>query len=1372
MNHIYRSIWNEKTGAYVAVSENTSSAGKASSSVRGSSAGAALFALKTLSVSLMLALGANVYALPPAGTVTAGGATINTTRPGSMVINQSTQNVAINWQNFNIAAGESVQFVQPNSNSVALNRVIGSDPSSILGNLSANGKVFLINPNGILFGKGASVNVGGLVGSTLGLSDSDFMAGRYQFSGNANGAVVNQGAIAADGGYVALVGGKVDNQGSIVANRGMVALAAGSAVTLDVLGGQLLNVTVDRGALGALAQNGGLIQADGGQVMLSAQGAGSLLGSAVNNSGVIRARTLENHNGVIRLLGDTAGASVTQSGTLDASGRGAGERGGQVTVLGQHIALTGTAAIDAAGDAGGGTVLIGGNYQGKGAEAHALSTSVDSGAVVHADAVSQGNGGQIVVWSDGATTFGGTLTARGGARSGNGGLIETSGKTVVRGADAYVNTLAPQGKTGTWLLDPVNYTIALAGGDETPAQVAQSLASSNRVITATNDITVGSALTWTTPQTLELNAGHDVLINAAITASTAGSGLKLIALNDVVLNSAAAITASGSGSKVSLDAGRNIVIDGALTTDGGGSTAMRATNNIDINGALSANGGGALSLIADKTITINSAVSADGGLVTLRADNDGTGPGVSGGTVVFAGIGKVSGANTLILFNPNGYANTAAEIAAYGTKVVGALDARAWVFARAENKVYDATNGASLGFIADPRAGGDVTLVPGIATFSDKNVGVGKAVAYSGYNLGGADVARFALFGNGSGSSSANITALAIVGSINAANKVYDGKQSAVITSRSLNGVLAADAATVSYTGGSATFADQNAGNNKAVLGTGLGLTGANAGNYTVNATASTAANITPAPLTVTATDVSKVYGQTAVLTQFNATGMQNGETVGNVTENSIGAATTASVAGGPYAIVPSAAGGGTFTPSNYTINYVNGALTVTPALLMITATDASKVYGQTPTLSAFTSTALQNGETIGSVTETSTGTLATAPVPGPYPIIPSDARGGTFTPSNYAITYLNGALVVTPAPLSITANNVTKAYGETPDLSGFTSSALQNGESIGRVTGASPGAAADAAAPGPYAITPGNAAGGSFTPANYAITYIPGALVVTPAVVVPPVIVAPPVVVPPVVIDPPVVVVPPVVVPPVVEPPVVVPPVVTPPVVVPPVVVPPVVTPPVVVPPVVVPPVVTPPVVVPPVVVPPVVTPPVVVPPVVVPPVVTPPVVVPPVVVPPVVTPPVVVPPVVVPPVVTPPVVVPPVVVPPVLTPPVVVPPVVVPPVVTPPVVVVVPPVVVPPVVVIPPVLVPPRDVPPVVVPPDNVTPLPPPITTLVVVPPALPPGTPFVLPPPVPPVLPPVPVVVPPAPPVTPVQAPPAPYVPVAHPRKQDRN
>ena len=1125
MNHIYRSIWNEKTGTFAATSENASSAGKKASSPTGV-AGAAHFALKALSASLMLALGANVYALPPTGKVTAGSATITNTVPGTLVINQNTGNVVINWQSFNIAAGETVQFVQPDSNSVALNRVTGADPSSILGNLNANGKVFLVNPNGILFGKGASVNVGGLVGSTLGISDQDFMAGRYQFNGDGAGAVVNQGAIGAAGGYVALLGGQVDNQGAISAHRGTVALAAGKAITLDVLGGQLLNVTVDQGALKALVQNGGLVQADGGQVLMTAHAAGSLIASVVNNTGVIRAQTVENHNGIIRLLGDPANGQVNAGGTLDASGRGAGQTGGQVTVLGQHVAVLGK--VDVAGDAGGGTALIGGNYQGKGVEAHATSAVLGEGAGIDADAVRSGNGGKIVLWSSGDTTVNGALTARGGAAAGNGGLIETSGKRVTRGAGSTVNTLAPRGATGTWLLDPINYTIATTGGDETPAQVTLSLASTNRVITATNDITVADALTWTTAQTLELNAGHDVRVNATMTASTAGSGIKLVAGNDVALKAGAAITASANGSVIDMGAGNDIVIDGAVTADGGGSVRMSANNSI----------------------RINALVGADGGPVTLRADNDGTGPGMVGGTVIFTGTGGVSAPNTTILFNPNGYANTKTEIAAYSAKVVGALDARAWVFVQGNNKTYDGTRAATLSFRGTPSQGGDVTLAPGSATFNDKQVGVGKPIDYSGYSLGGADIATFALFDGGTGKTSGNITPLAIVGGIAAASKIYDGNNAATITSRTLAGVLAGD--TVNYSGGSATFFDANVGDGKTVTGTGLGLGGADAGNYTVNTVAVTAANITPAPLTITALDVTKMYGQVPTLSAFTSTALVNGETIGSVTETSAGRAATAPVPG-PYAIVPSAATGGTFTPSNYTITYVNGWLTVTPAPLTITALNATKVYGQTPTLSAFTSSALQNGETIGSVTETSAGTLPTAAVPGPYAIIPSAATGGTFTPSNYTINYVNGSLVVTPAPLTVTASNATKVYGETPVLTAFTSTALQNGETIGSVTATSAGTQADASAPGPYAIVASAATGGTFTPANYAITYVNGALTVSAA---------PPVTVPPVVVPP--VVVPPVVVPPVVVPPVVVPPVVVPPVVVPPVVVPPVGVPPV----------------------------------------------------------------------------------------------------------------------------------------------------------------------------------------------------------------
>ncbi|MEO8114726.1 MAG: filamentous hemagglutinin N-terminal domain-containing protein, partial [Phenylobacterium sp.] len=287
------------------------------SSVR-KSVRARLAASSALAGSLAMLLASAAYALPTAGVVSAGQATIAGTS-GGLTITQSSQNAAINWQTFNIGQGEAVQFVQPNARAVALNRVLGADPSTILGKLSANGQVFLVNPNGVLFGATSQVNVGGLVASTLNIQDADFMAGRYRFSGTGAGSVVNQGAIVADGGSVALLGAQVSNRGVISARLGAVSLAGGNAMSLDVAGDGLLNVTVDEGAVGALADNGGLIRADGGRVLMTARSAGALLRTAVNNTGVVEARTLENRNGVISLMGDMASGSVNVSGTLDAS---------------------------------------------------------------------------------------------------------------------------------------------------------------------------------------------------------------------------------------------------------------------------------------------------------------------------------------------------------------------------------------------------------------------------------------------------------------------------------------------------------------------------------------------------------------------------------------------------------------------------------------------------------------------------------------------------------------------------------------------------------------------------------------------------------------------------------------------------------------------------------------------------------------------------------------------------------------------------------------------------------------------------------------------------------------------------------------------
>ncbi|MCY7319959.1 MAG: filamentous hemagglutinin N-terminal domain-containing protein, partial [Ramlibacter sp.] len=337
------------------------------------------FALRTLAVALMLSFAASSQAGPAGGVVAAGSASIAVTGART-TITQTTQNAAINWQSFGIAAGESVQFAQPNSSSVALNRVLGANPSAIFGNLSANGKVFLINPNGVLFGAGSTVNVGGLVASTLGLSDADFMAGQYRFSSPGRGAVVNEGTIRADGGSVALLGTNVSNQGVISARLGSVVLAGGNAITLDWGGDGLLGVKVDQGAVDALVTNGGLIQADGGRVVMTTQAAGNLLSTVVNNTGVIQARTILNRAGSIMLSGDMQSGTVSAGGTLDVSGAGVGQSGGSVTLTGHHVGIF-SGHIDASGNAGGGTVLVGGDYLGKNADvpnASATYMSADS----------------------------------------------------------------------------------------------------------------------------------------------------------------------------------------------------------------------------------------------------------------------------------------------------------------------------------------------------------------------------------------------------------------------------------------------------------------------------------------------------------------------------------------------------------------------------------------------------------------------------------------------------------------------------------------------------------------------------------------------------------------------------------------------------------------------------------------------------------------------------------------------------------------------------------------------------------------------------------------------------------------------------------
>src|SRR5262249_14803510 len=172
----------------------------------------------------------------------------------------------------------------------ALNRVVGNETSVIAGALNANGRIFIVNSAGVLFTRGAQVNVGGLVASTLDISNSDFMAGNYRFSGTSSASVINRGHIhAGPGGTIALLGRTVVNDGVISARLGTVAMASGEQLTLNFGGNSLVDVTIDKGTLNALVANHRAIKADGGQVIMTAKAADEVLSAQVNNTGIVQA---------------------------------------------------------------------------------------------------------------------------------------------------------------------------------------------------------------------------------------------------------------------------------------------------------------------------------------------------------------------------------------------------------------------------------------------------------------------------------------------------------------------------------------------------------------------------------------------------------------------------------------------------------------------------------------------------------------------------------------------------------------------------------------------------------------------------------------------------------------------------------------------------------------------------------------------------------------------------------------------------------------------------------------------------------------------------------------------------------------------------
>nr|WP_302708151.1 filamentous hemagglutinin N-terminal domain-containing protein [uncultured Dialister sp.] len=511
---------------------------------------------KTLALLIMsaLSLGASsVDAMPEGGVIRSGeGAVSQNGR--EMTIRQDSGRLAMDWTNFNVGKDETVRFQQPGKDALALNRVTGNQQSVIDGSLLSNGHVLLVNPNGVVIGKNASIDVGGLVASTAHVKDN-FMkefgnsTGAFTLGGVSDGKIINEGTINAEGGLVALHAAKVENSGTITSNGGSVLMAAADTLTLTPDTDGKLNFTVDGKVAEASALNKGAITADGGTIVMTADSASDVMSTVVNNEGTLQARTLrKNEKGQILLEGNDKG-QVEVSGTLDASGTENGQDAGDIKVIGQKT-------------------------------------------IVH----------------DGTN-----LLAKGDV---NGGKIETSGDVLDLGDNLNIDASGDKGSHGTWLLDPLEVVISASKPSSADHEYGTIVGDTNgktknNVIfndppSKQNATNAYNSTTWIDSNQVGtiLSKGTDVIIQAISTSGAAS----------ITLSSPIDITVNSSASKnptFTLEANRNITINQNITAKSGGKGL-----NIMLNADTDGDGIGAVIINADIATNGGNFTSVTGGQVT------------------------------------------------------------------------------------------------------------------------------------------------------------------------------------------------------------------------------------------------------------------------------------------------------------------------------------------------------------------------------------------------------------------------------------------------------------------------------------------------------------------------------------------------------------------------------------------------------------------------------------------------------------------------------------------------------------------------------------------------------------------------------------
>lgn len=532
----------------------------------------------------------SVLANPLGGVVSSGSAVINTSGPVT-TINQTTGQVLIDWDSFNIGAGETTQFIQPTSQSIAVNRIHDANPSVINGSLTANGQIVLINQNGMVFGAGSQVDVGSLVVSTADISDDTRLSMGIldlDLAGSPGVSIVNNGIITvSEAGLAAFVAPHISNSGIIQASLGKIHLGAGDVATVDLYGDGLVDLAITDEDINKSILNSGTISASGGEVLLTAKAAKGIVESVINMDGVVSASYVS-------------------------------QEGGKIVLSASDINLSGI--VEANGATGGGEILIGGDYQGVGDVETADTTTVTADAQINARATDSGEGGRVIVWADDTTYFNGDIDATGVEGD---GFVETSGKQILT-VGSQASVLADQ-----WLLDPTNVSITNGSGDD---------------VSGGGSFDPASGTVDADTITAALNAGTSV----TITTNAAGPDEGNIGVSSATINKT-----SGGDATLTLQANNSISVSNSSITSSSGALNLTLHADSDNSGAGSIHSSGSTITTNGGNFIAGGGIDPLTGYATGTSSNrygiyfrNGTSINTGSGDISLRGMGELGGTNS------------------------------------------------------------------------------------------------------------------------------------------------------------------------------------------------------------------------------------------------------------------------------------------------------------------------------------------------------------------------------------------------------------------------------------------------------------------------------------------------------------------------------------------------------------------------------------------------------------------------------------------------------------------------------------------------------------------------------------------------------